>query len=154
MDYVKALIIKLLMCTAVIWFVLGVMYNVNFGHVITLSLFITIASFILGDIFLLPKFENWGATIADFILVFAAVWIYSANFINVNFSLLNAAAITAIIIAIGEIFFHQYVDRHILHVDDRIIIRDDDNRDIRQSELKTEFGEEIDPAPDDEHDKR
>ncbi|MBO1005869.1 YndM family protein [Pseudogracilibacillus auburnensis] len=156
MDYVKALIIKFIMCTAVIWIVLGAFYGVNFGQILMLSLIITGVSFVLGDLFILPKFENWGATIADFIIVFAIVWLYGANFINENIPLLTAAAITAAIIAIGEIFFHRYVDSRILHVDDRTDNRDNDNYiDIDHSELKTEFGEEIDPVPnDDDRNKR
>lgn len=147
MDYVKALVIKFVMCLAVLWIVLGVFYNVDFGHILALSLIITPVSFILGDLFILSRFENWGATIADFILVMAVVWLYSINFINEAFPYITAAALSALIISVGEIFFHRYVDRHILHVDDRTVSRDD-QRNIDRS-LQTEFGEEIDPPPED-----
>ncbi|MEI3613227.1 YndM family protein [Pseudogracilibacillus sp. SO30301A] len=143
MDYVKALVIKFVMCLAVLWLVLGVFYNVSFGHILTLSIILTPVSFILGDLFILRRFENWGATIADFLMVFAIVWFYGAYFINVTFPVITAAALSALIISVGEIFFHRYVDNHILHVEDDT--RDRGRRGDRN--LQTEFGEEIDPPP-------
>ena len=144
MDYVKALVIKFVMCLAVLWLVLGVFYNVRFGHILTLSIILTPVTFILGDLFILRRFENWGATIADFLMVFAVVWFYGAYFINVTFPVITAAALSALIISVGEIFFHRYVDSHILHVEDDK--RDRDRRaNIDDRNLQTEFGEEIDP---------
>lgn len=146
MDYVKALVIKFVMCLAVLWLVLGVFYNVGFGHILTLSIILTPVTFILGDLFILRRFENWGATIADFLMVFAVVWFYGAYFINVTFPVITAAALSALIISVGEIFFHRYVDNHILHVEDDK--RDRDRRaNIDDRNLQTEFGEEIDPPP-------
>src|SRR5690625_2607381 len=149
LDYVKALIIKFVMCLAVLWIVLGVFYNVNFGHVLTLSLIITPVAFILGDLLILRRFENWGATIADFFLVLAVVWLYTVNFSNEVFPFLTAAALSAILITIGEIFFHRYVDSHILHVQDDSVDRDR-QMNIDNRNLQTEFGEEINPPPEDE----
>ena len=149
MDYVKALIIKFVMCLAVLWIVLGVFYNINFGHVLTLSLIITAASFVIGDLFILPRFENWGATIADFFMALAIVWLYSVNFVNDIFPVLTAAALSALILAVGEIFFHRYVDSHILHVQDETVNRENQMT-IDQRNLQTEFGEEIDSPPEDE----
>jgi len=144
MDYVKAIIIKFVMSLAVLWVILGLIYNVAFGHVLTLSLIITALGFILGDLIILRWFENWGATIADFLLVFAAVWVYSINFIFENFPVLWAAALSALIISVGEVFFHKYIDRHIIHVDERV---DEANR-ADVGNLQTEFGEE-NPTPED-----
>jgi len=149
LDYVKALIIKFVMCLAVLWIVMGVFYGVRFGHIFTLSLIITPVAFILGDLYILRRFENWGATIADFFLVLAAVWFYSVNFTNIVFPFLTAAAISAVLISVGEIFFHRYVDSHILHVDDDTIDRER-QMNIDNRNLQTEFGEEIEPSPEDE----
>src|SRR5690625_1136183 len=149
LDYVKALIIKYVMCLAVLWLVLGVFYNVAFGHIFALSLILTPVTFILGDLFILPRIENWGATIADFLMVFAVVWFYSAYFINETFPALTAAALSALIISVGEIFFHRYVDNRILHVQDDTIDRDR-QMNIGNRNLQTEFGEEIDPPTKDE----
>jgi|SRR5699024_3200429 len=149
MDYVKALLIKFVMCLAVLWIVLGVFYNITFGHVLTLSLIITGVSFVLGDLYLLPRFENWGATIADFFLALAIIWLYSITFIDAIFPAVTAAALSALILSVGEIFFHRYVDSQILHVQDDTVNRDDQMT-VDDRNLQTEFGEEIDPPPEDE----
>ncbi|MEI3607924.1 YndM family protein [Pseudogracilibacillus sp. SE30717A] len=146
MDYVKALIIKFVMCLAVLWIILGIFYNVAFGHIFTLSLILTAISFILGDLYLLPKFENWGATISDFFLAFAIIWVYSVSFINENFSVITAAALSALVISVGEIFFHRYVDNHIFHNRLHEVNHNDQLR-SKNRDLQTEFGDEIKPPP-------
>lgn len=151
MEYVKALIIKFILCTAVVWLVLGAYYGVRFSHVLMLGLILTVVSFVIGDLFILPRFENWGATIADFLLVFATVWLYGVNVIPGNFPVLTGAAVVAILISIGEVFFHRYMDIRVLHVDDSTINRDDPKT---RPTLNTEFGKEITPLDDDHrHDK-
>src|SRR5690625_3132658 len=146
MEYVKALLIKFVMTTAVLWVVLGAFYGASFASIFILSLIIAGLSFVLGDLFILPKFENWGATISDFLLVFLAVWLYSANVAIVNYPAITAAAMSAILISIGEVFFHKYVDSHILNVDDRTGGRTQPPR-TTEDHLQTEFGDEIDPLP-------
>lgn len=148
MNYVKALLIKLFICTAVIWFILGLFYSVSFGHVLMLSIIISVASFVLGDLFILPRIDNWAAVIADFVFVVGAVWFYSAYVILVNFSPLSAAGMIALIIAFGELFFHRYVDKHIVHVDKRVADNEDDYIGLEHSELRTEFARDIDPSED------
>src|SRR5690625_1718765 len=120
MNYVKALLIKLFMCTAVIWFILGLFYSVRFGHVLLLSLIISVADFVLGDLFILPRIVDVAVVIADFVFGVEAGWFYSAYVILVSFSALSAAGMIALIIAFGELFFRRYVDKHIVHVDKRV----------------------------------
>lgn len=138
MNHIKALLIKFIMCLVVVWIVLGVYYNIGFGHVLTLSIILTVASYIIGDLYLLERIENWGATISDLLLTVGFVWLYSINFIDENFSVLSAAGLTALILAIGEWFYHQYVDKHILHYRRYSDIELDDGS------LMTEISDEFD----------
>ncbi len=153
MRHLKALLIKFVMSLAVVWIVLGGFYNIDFGHVLTLSIVLTIVSYILGDLFLLARFENWGATISDFILAFAVIWLYSVNFIAEDFPLLTAAGLTSLLLAVGEWFFHKYMDNRILRADFESYMEEErvklDNRN-----LQAEFGEEIEPKPEDERKPR
>lgn len=137
MNHVKALLIKFVMCLVVVWLILGVFYNINFGHVLTLSVILTVASYMIGDLYLLERIENWGATISDFLLAFAVIWLYSVNLIEVNFPVLTAAGLTSLILAFGEWFYHKYVDRQILDPR-RYKGIDMDER------LQTEFSDELD----------
>lgn len=145
--YIKALIIKFVMCFAVLWIILGGFHNVNLGHIFMMSLIITIVSFILGDLYLLPKFENWGATMADFFLALAVIWFYCTNFVDVNFSVLTAAAITSLVLAVGEWFYHQYIDKRLFTEDDKR------SKKLETERLQTEFGEEMEPPNEDENRK-
>lgn len=149
LDYVKALVIKFVMCLAILWIILGIFYHVGFGHILALSLLLTGISFVLGDLYLLPKFENWGATIADFFLAFAIIWIYSASFIHENFPVVTAAALSSLVISIGEVFFHRYVDSHIFHNQFNEVNHNDRLR--SEQHLQTELGEEIKPPQKDKN---
>src|SRR5699024_9326733 len=141
----KAIILKYVMITVILWLVLGAFYGAAIGQVLLLSAIITGVSFILGDLFILSKFENWGAVLADFFIVLLAVWLYSSTFIMGSIPSLNAAAFSAIFISIGEVFFHKYVDKHILNIDDRTGGRGPEDV---GSQLQTEFSKEMDtPDP-------
>lgn len=141
MDHVKALIIKFIMCTAVLWVVLGLFYGVGFGAILTLSVLLTVISYIVGDLFLLPRFENWGATLADLGITFVGIWFLGPFLFEENLLIGSAAIISAIIIAVGEFFFHKYMARDVL--DDRDYFVTDEEKDVENAKLQTEFSEEI-----------
>jgi len=138
MEHVKSLLIKFVMCLAVVWIILGGFYNVTFGHVLTLSIILTVVSYVLGDLYLLPRFENWGATISDFILAVAVIWLYLVNFVDVTLPVLTAAALTSLVLSLGEWFFHKYVA-------DNVLDKARNERRANHPDLQTEFGEEIEP---------
>ena len=145
LDYVKAIIIKYVMTAVVLGLVLTVFYDVGFPGVLLLSVVLTIAGFFLGDLFLLPRFENWGASIGDFLLTFAGVWIFATYFTAAPVPPITAAALAAVIVTICEVLFHNYVDSHILHSDNRTGGRT--KADLKPEErMQTEFGEEIDTS--------
>jgi len=128
---------------AILWVILGGFYGIGFGHIFLLNIMITGVSFILGDLYVLPKFENWGATIADFLLVLAIVWLYGNYIIPQLFPVLSVATLSALLIGVGEYFIHKYIDRLLFHQEIRTVDRRTSLSD--NSELQTEFGEEIDP---------
>ncbi|PAV27946.1 hypothetical protein CIL05_18915 [Virgibacillus profundi] len=140
MEHVKALLIKFVMCTAVLWVVLGMFYGVSFGDILTISVLLTGVSYVVGDLFLLPRFENWGATLADLGLAFMGTWYLGLFLIEGNIALGNAAIISALIIAAGEFFFHKYMANEVLTEE---VIRSDEEKElIRQ--YQTEHSEELD----------
>src|SRR5690625_234934 len=143
MDIVKILFLKFILNMVVLWVILGGLYGVGFGYILLLNIILTGASFIIGDLYVLPNFENWGATIADFFLTLATIWLYGTYVIPQFFPVLSVAALSALIIRAGEFFMHQYGDRLILHQEVRTMDKQDDT--IKDRELQTEFGEEIDP---------
>lgn len=140
MNYIKAIAIKFIMTFIVLFITLSLMFNVALTHVITLSAIITFLGFVLGDLFILPSFENWGATIADFFLVVVAIQVYGMNFFAEILPSLAIIGLIALVISLGEFFYHMYIDHNILNV-----IEEKDpimERDI--SHLQTEFSDEFD----------
>lgn len=138
MNSMRALIIKFIMITAVLWIVLG-LFGFSFGDVIVSSVLITGVSYIVGDRIILPRFGNVAATIADVALVFIMLWFLGSYLFEPLAGLGTASFIAAVIIGIGEAVFHRYLEREVL--DDVTMLEDYDS--FRHS-MQTEFGSEED----------
>lgn len=139
MDHLKALIIKFVMCSAILLIVLSGFYGVSFANVLTISIILTGVSYIIGDLYLLPRFDNWVATIADFGLTFVGVWVLGAMLFARDVPLIASALLSALLIAAGEYFYHKYLESHVIsHMDQR----QDDG--LGHRDLQTEFSSELD----------
>ncbi|WP_210470560.1 YndM family protein [Sporosarcina sp. 6E9] len=137
MDSIRAIIIKFIMITAVIWIVFG-LYGFSFGDIIVSSVLLTGVSYIVGDRIILPRFGNVAATLADFALVFIMLWFLGSYLFEPIVGLGTASFIAALIIGVGEVMFHRYLEREVL---DEIPIPED--YDFRRL-MQTEFGSEED----------
>lgn len=111
MKYVKAFLLKFVMVTLVLWIILGGFYDVSFGDILTTSFLLSGGAFLIGDLFILPKFGNFIATVADFGLAMLGVWLLGALLFEEGISLGTAAFLSAIAIAIGEYFYHMYLEK-------------------------------------------
>ncbi|WLD94648.1 YndM family protein [Alkalihalobacillus sp. AL-G] len=148
MKHLRALLIKFIMVTAVLYIVLGLVYGVTFGDILGISLFVTVAAYLIGDLFILPRYGNAVATLADFGLAYLGIWLVGGAFIEVDFPLGLASFYATIGIVVGEWFFHKYMLSQILPDEDP-----DRNRELVPRErFVTEFAEEPD-GPDTSIDK-
>lgn len=148
MEHVKALLIKFIMITAVLWIVLSGFYDVAFADMLTISILLTGASYIIGDLFFLPRFENWGASLADLGMAFAGIWFVGSFLVEGTIDLGSAAIVSALIIAAGEFFFHKYMANEVLTGE---AIRSDEEKALIRK-YQTEHSQELDG--DDESDKK
>lgn len=138
MKYVLSFIFKLLFVTAVLWLLLGWVFEIDFGNVLLVSIPVTIISFIL-DIYVLPKIGNTIASIVDFIVVLALVWFLGALVFEENVSEPSVALVSALAITICEAFFHRYLR-------DYVFEKVDDKTSVEPTRyLQTELAEEFDP---------
>lgn len=113
MKYIEAILIKFAMVFSVLFVVLGIAYGVEVFEIFILSLIITAVGFI-GDLIIYPKTSNKVATGGDFILVFLIVWLGGLWLIdNPDFSLVMPALYTALLVAVGEWFFHIYLTKRV-----------------------------------------
>lgn len=113
LEHFRAIGIKFLGSLALLYIILGVMYDMSFTNVLLISLILSIASYVIGDLFLLSKTNNTIATLADFGLAFMIIWIVGES-LTYGESLLLPSLIAAAGVAVTEYFFHKYVSRSVL----------------------------------------
>lgn len=113
MKHVSALLIKFVMIAVVLSIVLGIMTDLSFGNILTLSVAVTVIAYVIGDLLILSFANNTVTTIIDIGIAFLAVYLYN---ILIDVDLISGwdALVAAVIIGVGEWFFHKYVARRIL----------------------------------------
>ncbi|WP_010649904.1 DUF2512 family protein [Oceanobacillus massiliensis] len=110
MVHGKALAIKGVMTLVVLYLVLGLGFEMSFGNVFLITLILGIVSYAVGDLYILPKTSNMTATTADLGLAFLVIWLLGMALTDMAAgTLAGAAIISALIMAIGEYFFHIYI---------------------------------------------
>ena len=112
MKHMKNLAIKFISILAVLFIILGIFYDMSFGNVLWISVVLTLASYLIGDLLILRRTNNTVATISDFALAFLVIWLMGEN-LTYGDSLIMPALIAAAGIALFETFFHKYVARQI-----------------------------------------
>lgn len=70
MKHLVALLIKYTAISAVLLVILGIFQDISIPRVLFISLIITGTAYAIGDLFILPRYGNTIATIADFGLSF------------------------------------------------------------------------------------
>lgn len=139
MRHVIALSIKFVLLATVFFAMIPLFLRVSSAELLSFSLWMTLAAYALGDLYILPRFGNISATIADFGLVFVGVWAGIGIFYNTgSAAVASAAFFSALLVALGEILFHAYMERSVLRQQN-----EGKERMVRQ-ELQTETAEEID----------
>lgn len=122
MKHIVALLIKYTAITAVLLIILGIFQDISIPRILLISLLLTGTAYLIGDLFILPKYGNMIATIADFGLSFFGIWLLTSFFTdldatrNIGFS----SFIAALIIGGIEVFFHIYMQKLVLHKDNEL----------------------------------
>jgi Kef-type K+ transport system membrane component KefB len=125
MKHVKALIMKFVMSAVVLGTVFTGIYNYDFSDSILIGLVLTVLAYALGDLLVYRnaaddsdyKKRNIVATISDLILSFLVIWIMGASLFGNTSTIIQGSIVSAIVITIGEWFFHKYLDKHVLNTD-------------------------------------
>jgi hypothetical protein len=113
MKHVRALAIKFISTLVLLYIILGMFNGVSFGNVFLISLVLSIAAYLIGDMLILPRTNNTVATIADFGLAFVVIWWMSEN-LTYGADMMGEAFISALGIALFEAMFHRYLAKNIL----------------------------------------
>ncbi|MBJ8055982.1 YndM family protein [Bacillus cereus] len=120
MKHIVALLIKYTAISAVLLMILGIFQGISIPRILFISLLITGVSYLIGDLFILPKYGNMVATIADLGLSFVGVWALTYFLTNINLTrnIGVSAFFAALLIGVAEIFFHIYMKKVVLHADE------------------------------------
>ena len=123
MNHVKALVIKFLMIAVVLGIILTGVYDMSFTNTLAISLVLTLLAYAVGD---LGIFQNAGdrsdhnkrniiATLSDVLLAGIVIYFMGQSFGLNNDNILTAAIVSAVVIGLGEWFFHKYLDRQVFN---------------------------------------
>jgi len=143
MDHIKPIAIKLISGLIILSLILGIGFDIGFGSIFIITILFGLTSFFLGDLFILPKTNNLGASIADFSLAFIFTYAVSAS-MNDTGNIATTALTASVAITIFEVFYHNYIE---IKYDFNHIQR---NRAKAQAHLnfQTETAEELYPEED------
>lgn len=139
MKYIKVLLLKFIIMTIVLWVVLGLVFGISFVDILITSIVLTAVSFLIGDLYFLPKIGNVGAAMVDFVVALAGVWALGAFLFEEPVGLGTAALVSAFGSSLGELLVHWYMKTVVTPADDR------EASGYYEKDLQTEFGSEIEP---------
>ena len=108
MITMTALAIKFLMTFVFAWLTFGLMDGNFLSWVLFVAIIGTVLNYLAGDLVVLPKFGNIVASAGDGVMGALVAYIISLSTPNFVVSL-TSLVIFAILIAVGEFFFHQFL---------------------------------------------
>lgn len=148
MEHFKALALKFLATLALLYIILGLYYGMTFGTVFLITLIVGIISYIIGDLGILPRTNNAIATLADFGLALAVIWVM-ISLLTASTNAFTMALFSAIGVAIFEFFFHSYMANILKNPQDR-----NDQTKRRDLQYQTEASEEFTPEVNKDYENR
>ncbi len=102
------LVIKLAFIYLVLFIMIPMLGKTTWTQTIVLGLIVGLFSYILGDMWILPKFGNITAIIVDLILAAFIIWVVMKGLPQFVLTSGGVWAI-AVVLAIGEWLFHRYL---------------------------------------------
>ncbi|WCK52791.1 DUF2512 family protein [Aneurinibacillus sp. Ricciae_BoGa-3] len=113
MKHIKAFIIKFLRFLFDIYIFIGLVYDQPFSIVFELSLVLSLISYILGDLILLPTLGINSATAADFVIIALGIWLGMLAYgVNVH---IFVYVLLALFLTVEEFVYHVYVQNKIFN---------------------------------------
>ncbi|XLG19498.1 YndM family protein [Bacillus cereus] len=141
MKHIVALLIKYTAITAVLLIMLSIFQGISIPKVLLISLFLTGTAYLIGDLFILPKYGNGIATMADFGLSFFGIWLLTSLFTNLDatHNIGFTSFLAALIIGGIEVFFHIYMQKLVLRNDNELREHNHIHHDKYAMEISDEY---------------
>ncbi|MCM3441569.1 YndM family protein [Metabacillus halosaccharovorans] len=109
------LFIKFITCLIAFGIGLDLFFDANFVDILSFSLFVTFASYVVGELVILPQLGRRAAAVADFLLSYLSVWIFGSILFENYLQIAWGSIISAIIITGAEIVIHLMVQNRDEH---------------------------------------
>lgn len=139
MDYIKALGIKFIFTTVAVLSLFGIFFQTSIWTLLMFSVIVTGLAYIIGDLFVLPRFGMIPAVLADAVLVFGTLYFLGNMFIETSFSMLLTSLAAAFFLSFTEGLFHIYMKEQVFG--ERVAR---DRPMLHNQVIQTEFAEEVD----------
>lgn len=109
MNHITIMLIKFISCMIAFAIGLDLFFDETIVDIFSFSLFVTIASYMLGDQIILPRAGNTAALMIDFLFTYMSVWIFGSVLLDNYMQIAWGSILSAIIITGAEIFVHRYL---------------------------------------------
>ncbi|BAC13000.1 YndM family protein [Oceanobacillus iheyensis] len=136
MKHLKAIGIKFIIMAIIFLSIVSIFNFVSVAEMIVMSAILTLAAYVIGDLWILPRMGYVAATIGDLFFAYASVWFLLYIFLGTSFPIATASIYIAIIISLTESVFHIYMKEKVLEEENNRIISPN------MQTVQTEFAEE------------
>lgn len=113
MKHIGALLLKFVLTSVILEIFLLAFTNLNYGSIFTIAVTITVLSYFIGDIAILPRTDNMIATIADVGLSFVTLLLFNMIYTGAVIPFYTAL-FASLVLGLGEWFFHRFMARSII----------------------------------------
>ncbi|WP_160118361.1 YndM family protein [Bacillus sp. V59.32b] len=137
MEHVRSIVIKYVFTLAILYVILGIIFDMSFTNVLLTATVVTVAEYIIGDLLILPRTNNTIATAADFGLALFVIWAMIASLTDAANPFVPALIASATF-AVFEYVFHKYFANTVLDNGDK-------PRNQTRMQFQTEASEEFSP---------
>ncbi|MEN1969448.1 YndM family protein [Lentibacillus sp. N15] len=138
MGHLKVLGIKFVAISIITFSTFGIFFNATLTRLFWISLLVTGVSYLIGDLFVLRKFGNIVASIADFALAFVSFWVLGGLLLETGMGMTSIALMAAFLMSLVEPLLHAYIQEQFFDVEHHI-------QSPATNQLQAEFAEETDP---------
>ncbi|TXC90452.1 DUF2512 family protein [Metabacillus litoralis] len=109
MKHSTILIIKFITCVIAFGLGLDLFFEATIIDILSFSLFVTVTSYIVGELIILPQLGRRAAAVVDFLLTYLSVWIFGSILFESYLQIAWGSIISAVIVTGAEIFIHLLV---------------------------------------------
>lgn len=109
MKQATILLIKFVTCVIAFGIGLDLFFDATIVDILSFSLFVTVVSYVVGELVILPQLGRRAAAVADFLLTYLSVWIFGSFLFESYVQVAWGSIISAVIVTGAEIFLHLLV---------------------------------------------